>query len=151
MQRIPEKAISTTKSFGQTNKQTNVFVKPRTSPFTGGHSSHALRLGPLGGARRTQMRSSALGVLPQCLRGLMLDCARHIGVFDINVRTLFLCPYECNQLAFPHVDRSRYYLLFDIDTFPKFPLATFIGGLEVMKPLMFFSPHIWPILSTLIS
>ena len=74
-----------------------------------------------------------------------------IGVFDINVRTLFLPPYECNQLAFPHVDRSRYYLLFDIDTFPKFPLVTFIGGLEVMKPLMFFSPHIWPILSTLIS
>ena len=75
----------------------------------------------------------------------------NIGVFDINVRTLFLPPYECNQLAFPHVDRSRYYLLFDIGTFPKFPLATFIGGLEVMKPLMFFSPHFWPILSTLIS
>ena len=67
----------------------------------------------------------------------------HIGVFDINVRTLVLPPYECNQLAFPHVDRSRYYLLFDIDTFPKFPLATFIGGLEVMKPLMFFfSPYL---------
>lgn len=76
---------------------------------------------------------------------------KYIGCFDINVRTLFLPPYECNQLAFPHVDSSRYYLLFDIGTFPKFPLATFIGGLEVMKPLMFFSPHFWPILSTLIS
>ena len=68
----------------QTNKQTNVFVKPRTSPFTGGHSSHALRLGPLGGARRTQMRSSALGVLPQCPRGLMLDCARHTSHCESN-------------------------------------------------------------------
>ena len=69
---------------GLTNKQTNVFVKPRTSPFTGGHSSHALRLGPLGGARRTQMRSSALGVLPQCPRGLMLDCARHTSHCESN-------------------------------------------------------------------
>ena len=68
----------------QTNKQTNVFVKPRTSPFTGGHSSHALRLGPLGGSRRTQMRSSALGVLPQCPRGLMLDCARHTSHCESN-------------------------------------------------------------------
>ena len=53
-------------------------------PFTGGHSSHALRLGPLGGARRTQMRSSALGVLPQCPRGLMLDCARHTSHCESN-------------------------------------------------------------------
>ena len=67
------------------NKQTNVFVKPRTSPFTGGHSSHALRLGLLSGARRTQMRSSALGVLPQCPRGLMLDCARHTVVVKWHI------------------------------------------------------------------
>ena len=61
-----------------------MFVKPRTSPFTGGHSSHALRFGPLGGARRTQMRSSALGVLPQCPCGLILDCDRHTSHCESN-------------------------------------------------------------------
>ena len=66
------------------NKQTNVFVKPRTSPLKGGHFSHALRFGPLGGARRTQMRSSALGVLPQCPRGLMLVRARHSSHCESN-------------------------------------------------------------------
>ena len=53
-------------------------------PFTGGHSSHALRFGPLGGARRTQMRSSALGVLPQCPCGLILDCDRHTSHCESN-------------------------------------------------------------------
>lgn len=74
------------------------------------------------------------------MQWLLQETGWYIGCFDINVRTLFLPPYECNQLAFPHVDRSRYYLLFDIGTFPKYPLATFIGGLEVMKPLMIVSP-----------
>ena len=73
-------------SFASTNttlvKQTCLLNHGR--PFTGGHSSHALRLGPLGGARRTQMRSSALGVLPQCPRGLMLDCARHTSHCESN-------------------------------------------------------------------
>ena len=94
----------------QTNKQTNVFVKPRTSPFTGGHSSHALRLGPLGGARRTQMRSSALGVLPQCPRGLMLDCARHTSHRESNFGSFCRgCPTQRSRVpsSVSWVDSSR--------------------------------------------
>ena len=94
----------------QTNKQTNVFVKPRTSPFTGGHSSHALRLGPLGGARRTQMRSSALGVLPQCPRGLMLDCARHTSHCESNFGSFCRgCPTQRSRVpsSVSWVDSSR--------------------------------------------
>ena len=93
-----------------TNKQTNVFVKPRTSPFTGGHSSHALRLGPLGGARRTQMRSSALGVLPQCPRGLMLDCARHTSHCESNFGSFCRgCPTQRSRVpsSVSWVDSSR--------------------------------------------
>ena len=94
-----------------TNKQTtNVFVKPRTSPFTGGHSSHALCLGPLGGARRTQMRSSALGVLPQCPRGLMLDCARHTSHCESNFGSFCRgCPTQRSRVpsSVSWVDSSR--------------------------------------------
>ena len=90
-------------------KQTNVFVKPRTSPFTGGHSSHALRLGPLGGTRRTQMRSSALGVLPQCPRGLMLDCARHTSHCESNFGSFCRgCPTQRSRVpSVSWVDSSR--------------------------------------------
>ena len=94
----------------QTNKQTNVFVKPRTSPFTGGHSSLALRLGPLGGARRTQMRSSALGVLPQCPRGLMLDYARHTSHCESNFGSFCRgCPTQRSRVpsSVSWVDSSR--------------------------------------------
>ena len=90
--------------------QTNVFVKPRTSPFTGGHSSLALRFGPLGGARRTQMRSSALGVLPQCPRGLMLDCARHTSHCESNFGSFCRgCPTQRSRVpsSVSWVDSSR--------------------------------------------
>ena len=100
----------TNKRVWVTNKQTNVFVKPRTSPFTGGHSSHALRLGPLGGARRTQMRSSALGVLPQCPRGLMLDCARHTSHCESNFGSFCRgCPTQRSRVpsSVSWVDSSR--------------------------------------------
>ena len=95
---------------GLTNKQTNVFVKPRTSPFTGGHSSLALRFGPLGGARRTQMRSSALGVLPQCPRGLMLDYARHTSHCESNFGSFCRgCPTQRSRVpsSVSWVDSSR--------------------------------------------
>lgn len=87
-----------------------MFVKPRTSPFTGGHSSHALRLGPLGGARRTQMRSSALGVLPQCPRGLMLDYARHTSHCESNFGSFCRgCPTQRSRVpsSVSWVDSSR--------------------------------------------
>ena len=88
---------------------TNVFVKPRTSPFTGGNSSLALRFGPLGGARRTQM-SSALGVLPQCPRGLMLDCARHTSHCESNFGSFCRgCPTQRSRVpsSVSWVDSSR--------------------------------------------
>ena len=87
-----------------------MFVKPRTSPFTGGHSSLALRFGPLGGARRTQMRSSALGVLPQCPRGLMLDCARHTSHCESNFGSFCRgCPTQRSRVpsSVSWVDSSR--------------------------------------------
>lgn len=87
-----------------------MFVKPRTSPFTGGHSSLALRFGPLGGARRTQMRSSALGVLPQCPRGLMLDCARHTSHRESNFGSFCRgCPTQRSRVpsSVSWVDSSR--------------------------------------------
>lgn len=87
-----------------------MFVKPRTSPFTGGHSSHALRFGPLGGARRTQMRSSALGMLPQFPRGLMLDCARHTSHCESNFGSFCRgCPTQRSRVpsSVSWVDSSR--------------------------------------------
>ena len=78
-------------------------------PFTGGHSSHALRFGPLGGARRTQMRSSALGVLPQCPRGLMLDCAWHTSHCESNFGSFCRgCPTQRSRVpSVSWVDSSR--------------------------------------------
>ena len=76
---------------------------------------------------------------------------REIGVFDINVLTLFLCPYECNQLAFLHIDRSRLYLFFELHTCPKSPLATFIDYFEVTRFPQTLSFHFSNPLSTLIS
>ena len=91
------------------NKQTCLLNHGRP-PFTGGHSSHALRLGPLGGARRTQMRSSALGVLPQCPRGLMLDCARHTSHCESNFGSFCRgCPTQRSRVpsSVSWVDSSR--------------------------------------------
>ena len=91
-----------------TNKQTCLLNHGR--PFSGGHSSHALRLGPLGSARRTQMRSSALRVLPQCPRGLMLDCVRHTSHCESNFGSFCRgCPTQRSRVpsSVSWVDSSR--------------------------------------------
>lgn len=79
-------------------QRTNVFVKPRMSPFTCGHSSHALCFGPLGDARRTQMRSNALGVIPQYPRDLMLDGARHTSHCESNFGSSRGCPTQRSRV-----------------------------------------------------
>ena len=64
---------------------------------------------------------------------------RSIGCFDISVPDPISRSIQVQPICFS-THRSRYYLLFDIGPFPKYPLATLIDGLEVMKPLMFFLP-----------
>ena len=56
------------------------------------------------------MRSSALGVLPQCPRGLMLDCARHTSHCESNFGSFCRgCPTQRSRVpsSVSWVDSSR--------------------------------------------